>query len=395
MAPERAQRAKEELVSTLTDFGRAMKPQVAERCSQTDQQRYVPRETVDALKKGGFFRGFQSKRYGGLEVHPADFFGAIIEVASACPSTGWVMGIVGIHQFELAHLSLELQEEVLGRDPDTLISSSYAPQGKAEQVDGGFRLSGQWKSSSGVDHASWVVLSSYVPPLDGKGPPAQHIFYVPISEVKLLDDWDVVGLRGTGSKSVLADDIFVPAHRASSRGGFNGAGSFPATSSDAALYLLPQTLMYLLPGAAPALGAAKGAYESFLQQCHKRRPRLDGSSMLQDPLVQKRVATAKYLIDNAEMRMMQSINAMTATVQAGQEITRDEYARYLWDFSRVGEDVFIATRSVFEIMGASAIYSSNPLGRFYRDLIAMRQHGTQDPDRGALLVGAAELGLRA
>jgi 3-hydroxy-9,10-secoandrosta-1,3,5(10)-triene-9,17-dione monooxygenase len=251
---------------SLTAMARSVKGGAAERAAETERAGRVPAETVEGLKRGGFFRGFQPKRYHGLEAHPADVFGAIIEMASACPSTGWIMGIMGIHQFELARLSAELQEEVLGKDSDTLVSSSYSPQGKVVRASGGFRLTGQWKSSSGVDHAQWVVLGGNVPSPDEGGQPTSRIFYLPITDVVLFDDWDVIGLKGTGSKSVIVDDLFVPEYRSSERGGFTASGSSPSPTGDSPLYRLPQGLMYLLPGAGPAIGAAKGAYEEYIRQ---------------------------------------------------------------------------------------------------------------------------------
>jgi len=376
----------------LTSLASSLKGRAAELAEETERTGCTSKEIVEGLRKGGFFRGFQTKRFGGLEVHPADFFGAIVEMATACPSTAWIMGIMGIHQFELARLPVELQEEILGDDPDTLISSSYSPQGKVTQVSGGYRLSGQWKSSSGVDHASWVVLGGNLAPAEGDGPPAFRIFYVPVSDLKLYDDWDVMGLRGTGSKSVILDDVFVPEHRSAARGGFTGGGSASSPTSDSSLYRLPQGLMYLLPGSAPAIGTAKGAFAEYRRQMGKRRPRLDGSSMMQDPLVQKRIAFAKYSIETAELRLMQSINEMMATVESGEEITPEAQARYAWDFMRPADDCLSGVRSIFETMGASVVYSSNPLQRYYRDLLTIRQHGTQDTDRGALGVAKAEMG---
>ena len=194
------------------------------------------------------FRAFQSRRFGGLECHPADFFGAIIELAKACPSTGWILGIMGIHQFELANLSLKLQEEVLGEDPDSLVSSSYAPQGKVRRVEGGFVLDGQWKSSSGVDHASWLVLGGIEQPAASEGAPVARIFYLPRGDAAVLDDWQVMGLSGTGSKSVVLREVFVPDYRTGLRGGFQGNDAGATRINDSPLYRLPQSLMYLLPG---------------------------------------------------------------------------------------------------------------------------------------------------
>ncbi len=377
----------------LSSRAREMYEFVSSRAEQNEREGRVSEDVVAQMKQARMFRAFQSRRFGGLESHPADFFGAIVELARACPSTGWILGIMGIHQFELANLSLQLQEEVLGDDPDTLVSSSYAPQGKVRRVEGGFVLDGQWKSSSGVDHAAWVVLGGIEQATLPDGKPVARIFYLPLSDATLIDDWKVMGLCGTGSKSVVLHDVFVPEYRTGLRGGFQGGDGSALRINDAPLYRLPQSLMYLLPGAAPVIGAARGAYRTFIDQIKARRPRLDGKTAIEDPMVQSRVAKARMLIDVAEERMMSGVTEMTATVNEGREIAQEDFARYLWDFSRPAEQCVEAARLLFETLGASAVYSSNPLQRFYRDILTMRQHGTQDPDRGALAVARSELGL--
>ena len=377
----------------LRTRAREMYDFVSAHAEQTERERRVPPEVVDEMKRAGMFRALQSRRFGGLESEPSDFFGAIIELGKACPSTAWILGIMGIHQFELANLPLDLQQEILGEEPDTLISSSYAPQGTVEAVEGGFVLNGQWKSSSGVDHATWVVLGGIEPARGPEGQPVPRIFYLPLSDVKVLDDWHVMGLGGSGSTSVVLERVFVPQRRSSVRGGFQGRDESAPRVNDAPLYRLPQGLMYILPGAAPVIGAAHGAYASFIAQIKKRRPRLDGKSAMEDPFVQSRVARAKLLIDRAELQVMRSIDEMTATVEAGDTIGAADFARYLWDFSRPGEECSEAVRLLFETMGASAVYATNPLQRFYRDVLTMRQHGTQDPIRGGLAVAKSELGL--
>src|SRR6266576_3715263 len=137
-------------------------PALRQRAQEAEDSRMVPAESVKALAETGFFRLLQPKSAGGLEADPLTFYTAVRLIASACGSTGWVSSVVGLHPWHVGLFPLQAQDEVWGEDPATMISSSYAPTGKAEAVPGGHKLSGRWSFSSGCDHCTWVLLGSFV-----------------------------------------------------------------------------------------------------------------------------------------------------------------------------------------------------------------------------------------
>src|SRR5258708_3783039 len=136
----------------LVERALALKSALAARTAQADELRRVPDETIADFREAGFFRMLQPARWGGLEVDPGTFFEVQLTVASACPSSAWVLGVVAVHSWQLALFPLQAQEEVWGTDASTLVSSSYAPTGKVTRADGGYRVSGRWSFSSGCDH---------------------------------------------------------------------------------------------------------------------------------------------------------------------------------------------------------------------------------------------------
>src|SRR5690606_25798409 len=149
----------------------------------------VPDATVEAMIGTGLFRAFTPLRYGGLEMAPAAFFEGIMRIAEADSAAAWIAGQLNVHSFEIALMDERMQDEFWGENPDARASSSYAPIGKWEQIDGGYRLNGTWTFSSGVDHAQWVILGG-----------SDRNFVVPIADVSIdHDSWDVHGLKGTGS----------------------------------------------------------------------------------------------------------------------------------------------------------------------------------------------------
>ncbi|MFD1958106.1 acyl-CoA dehydrogenase family protein [Novosphingobium panipatense] len=142
---------------------KAMIPALKSRARQCVADRNVPAETIEELRKNGFFRILQPKRFGGYEMEPNVFFEVQKALAQGCMSTGWMYGVVGCHPFEIALFHDKAQQEVWGEDADTLASSSYQPVGKVTHVDGGFRLSGRWGFSTGSAHCQWVLLGAFVP----------------------------------------------------------------------------------------------------------------------------------------------------------------------------------------------------------------------------------------
>src|SRR6476661_6288758 len=159
-----AQQAARAVIAGVTE----LLPALRQRAQETEDARVVPAESVKSLEETGFFRLLQPKSAGGLEADPVTFFTAVRLIASACGSTGWVSSVVGVHPWQLALFPAQAQQDVWGSDINTRMSSSYAPTGKAQPVEGGFRLSGKWSFSSGCDHATWVLLGGMVFGEDGK-----------------------------------------------------------------------------------------------------------------------------------------------------------------------------------------------------------------------------------
>src|SRR5689334_24873145 len=156
-------------------------PILRQRAQETEDARVVPAESVKSLEETGFFRLLQPKTAGGLEADPVTFLTAVRLIASACGSTGWVASVLGVHPWQLALFPPRAQEEVWGADQATRMSSSYAPTGRAEAIDGGHRLTGRWSFSSGCGHATWVLLGAIVAEDDGS-PPDFRTFLLPTSD---------------------------------------------------------------------------------------------------------------------------------------------------------------------------------------------------------------------
>src|SRR5713101_4801364 len=282
---------------------RALLPVLRERAPRGEELRHLPPETFADFQEQGLFRVMQPKRYGGFELDPATFYQAVTEIGAACGSSGWIFGVVGIHNWHLALFPPQAQEDVWGADTSVQMSTSLAPTGTVERAPGGFRLSGRWSFSSGCDFCQWAVLGGIVPPKEDGAPPDARTFLLPRCDYAIDDNWHVMGLCGTGSKDIVVEDAFVPEYRTHSyQDAFHLRHPGNAVN-DAALYRLPFGIIFPNGIAAPAIGVALGALEAFREQSQQRINLRDQSRVVEDPFIQFRLAEAAAEIGAARDRL--------------------------------------------------------------------------------------------
>ncbi|MFD2474103.1 3-hydroxy-9,10-secoandrosta-1,3,5(10)-triene-9,17-dione monooxygenase oxygenase subunit [Amycolatopsis silviterrae] len=371
---------------------RDLLPVLRERAQETEDARRIPAESVKALQETGFFRLLQPKPYGGLEADPVTFYTAVKLIASACGSTGWVASILGVHPWHVALFDAQAQADVWGEDHDVRISSSYAPMGKATVVEGGYRLSGRWSFSSGSDHCTWVLLGG---PAFADGKPVDFCTYlVPISDYSIVDVWDTVGLRGTGSNDIVVEDVFVPKHRAL---------SFMATSkcktpgqevNPGPLYRLPYGSVHPSTITAPIIGMAQGAYDAHVEHQGKRvRAAYAGEQSKEDPFSKVRIAEAGSEIDAAWLQLTHNIDELYQLACKGEKLPFSTRLRVRRDQVRGTERSIAAIDRLFENSGGRALQRGTPIQRFWRDAHAGRVHAANDAERAYVMFGTGEFGL--
>ncbi|HWD04936.1 MAG TPA: flavin-dependent monooxygenase [Amycolatopsis sp.] len=371
---------------------RDLLPVLRERAQETEDARRVPAESVKALQETGFFRLLQPKPYGGLEADPVTFYTAVKLVASACGSTGWVASVLGVHPWHVGLFDARAQQEVWGEDHDVRISSSYAPMGKATVVDGGYRLSGRWSFSSGCDHCTWVLLGA--PAFDGESPVDFCTYLLPLADYSIVDVWDTVGLRGTGSNDIVVEDVFVPSHRAL---------SFVATSkcrtpgqelNPGPLYKLPYGSVHPSTITAPIIGMAQGAYDAHVAYQGKRvRAAYAGEKSHEDPFVKVRIAEAASEIDAAWLQLTHNIDELYQLACRGKKLPFSTRLRVRRDQVRGTERAISAIDRLFENSGGRALSRGTPIQRFWRDAHAGRVHAANDAERAYVMFGTGAFGL--
>jgi 3-hydroxy-9,10-secoandrosta-1,3,5(10)-triene-9,17-dione monooxygenase len=184
----------------------------AGRAAAARRERRVPAETILDMEAAGFFRILQPARWGGYEMKPRVFYDVLMALAEGDMSTGWVYGVLGVHPWLTGLMDDHAVHDVWADDDTTRLCSSLMPAGRAEPVEGGFRLTGHWRFSSGCDYAKWALLGAAVH-TEAEGTPDIRIFMVPHTEYQISDIWFVSGLCATGSQDILVNETFVPSAR--------------------------------------------------------------------------------------------------------------------------------------------------------------------------------------
>ncbi|MEV0354898.1 3-hydroxy-9,10-secoandrosta-1,3,5(10)-triene-9,17-dione monooxygenase oxygenase subunit [Nocardia sp. NPDC050697] len=376
----------------VLDRVRPLLPGIRDRAVEADQQRRVPAETIAELRETGFFRLLQPKRYGGYEQSPAALYETVRAIAAACPSTGWVASVVGVHPWQISLFDERAQDDVWKDTPDALVSSSYAPTGKLVEADGGYRLSGRWSFSSGSDHCQWVLLGTLCF-REGQAPEYLTAL-VPRGDYRVEDVWNVVGLSGTGSNDIVIEDAFVPAHRAFSsleQDRLRGPGQAVNT---APMYKLPFGMVFSYTITSAIVGAAQGAYTAHVERMKERvRMSYGGQKVAEDAFAHVRVARAAGEIDAAVLTMDHNVAEQLRYVDAGEEIPEPLRLRARRDQVLGTERAVHAVEILFENSGGHSIARGNAIERHWRDVHAGTVHVINDVERALAMFGRGEFGV--
>ncbi|HMP55843.1 MAG TPA: hypothetical protein PKD92_04635, partial [Novosphingobium sp.] len=295
---------------------RAMKPMLRERAAEVEAARAVSADTIAAFRDAGFFRILQPRSHGGYAFRPEVLADAIAEVSSACGSSGWTLAVLGLHQW--------------GDDSEVLLSSAYAPTGGVEPVEGGFRISGRWPFSSGCDHAQWAIVGGVRPPRGPGEVPTLCGFFVPRRDYAILDDWHTMGLAGTGSKSLVMDNVFVPENR---HHPIFGAAPPPPEGADP-IYRMPFGLIFVEMLAAAVQGMAQGILDRFAERSQTRIATMDRSPYAENPDTHRLIAETDYIIRSARALSRANMAAALDGVSGGPEQPVIDKARHFWEAAR-------------------------------------------------------------
>src|SRR5262245_10197735 len=353
---------------------RDLVPTLRGRAARAETARRMEAETLDDLHRTGLLRFHQPRRWGGMELDFVSLFDIPAEVARGCASTAWNVASLGVHHWMLALYDERAQSEVWGKNPDALIASGIAyPQGRGRRIEGGFLVSGFWNFSSGVDASDWNMLAVMV--RDGERVVDHRMCLVPKSDYEIVDDWRVLGMRSTGSKSVRAKDVFVPEHRALSMYLARGGSQFPGAAVNSnPLYRVPLAALgsHCLAGA--GVGNAQAALELTIEAIRERSTNYTAARMRDFQAVQLRVAGAGAKVDAARLIIRADCLEAQQLAEEGRVPNIEEKLRYKRNVAYAMSLCTEAVDSLHAVAGANGIYDRYPIQRLFRDQHALMAH---------------------
>ena len=366
---------------------RALAPTIAERARRAEQERRVPRESIDAIVAAGLGRILQPRRWGGYEVSHDAAFDVAVEISAACGSTGWCASLLNIHDWWLAAFPDEAQHDVWRDTPDVNLAAVISPLGgKATAVNGGYRVSGHWGWASGIDHCPWLIITAMSADKDDK--PEARCLVVPAKDCKVHDNWFNVGLKGTGSKDIFIDDIFVPAHRSLALADLREATSPGAQVNTGPLYRVPLIARnYAL--AAPALGIARGAFDNWIEWTRKRVASFSGEAIAEQGSVQTEIAEAEAQLDFAEFLMRRNLGF----IRDGQPVDLPTRALCSYANAHAVREICKAVLTLFRLSGSRGMFDESPIQRAWRDGHTLASHVSLNPVVAGQLRGRALLNV--
>lgn len=366
---------------------------IAGNAERAERERRVPDENIEALRATGIFKSLQPAAYGGTPMGAEEYVPALVELGGACASTAWITGLLTQHAHMIALMSPELQDEVWGDDPGALASSSVAAiNGCTEVAGGGVRLSGSWGWSSGCDHATWAILGFQRadPSLGGMVIP--YFALVPRRDYTIHDDWFVAALRGTGSKSLLLDDVYVPEHRIESifalvTGGTKGFGLHGG------IFHAAFTNWFSLGFSAVSLGIAKRFMELYKERVGSRVRAYTGAKEVDSAPAAMRLAESHHQIVATELTLRADWTAMTARALSGQLPSDDEAVHWRANQSYATKMSIEAVDRLWSASGGSVWFDHQEMQRLWRDSKMTGSHAYSDWDMATRRHGRHLLGL--
>ena len=359
-------------------------PWLRGNAAEAEKHRRLPADTAKQLRQSGVMRLLQPARLGGYEADPQVFYEAVRLLGTACGSSAWVTGVVGVHAYQVGLYDQRAQDEVFGDDPDTWVSSHYQPHGVLTPVDGGFRLSGHWHFSSGSDHCKWVFVGARIGAATSEDEVDLGNWYhvlVPRPDYRVEDVWDVMGLRGTGSNDIIVEDAFVPEHRVLAWMDLITQNCPGRSVNTGPLYRMPWSAMFGSAVAAPMVGIGYGVLENYVSS-QQPKPGDSGRTrpVMGDWVILRALAEAASDLDASREQLIGNIGEMYECAKADVPIPKELRQRCRRDQAMAGTRALRAADAIFEHAGGRALGSGNALQRMWRDIHGARSHVVNSPN---------------
>lgn len=366
------------------EAARALAPVIAARAAEVEAARCLVPDLAGTMAEAGLFALLLPRDRGGHEAGPVAMIDVLETLGRADAAVGWCVMIATTTSINAAYLP-EHHARAIWPDHRTITGGVFAPRGTAVREGDSYRVSGRWSWASGSSNCSWLVGGALV--RDGDRPPEARMIWFPRAEVELIDTWDAMGLRGTGSGDIAVRDVLVPVDRTVS------------LMADAPRLLTPcyrfaAFSLLSLGVASVMLGVARAAMDAVLELSGIKVPSGMRRTLAERALTQSEIARIEGVIGAARAQMLEAAGDAWRTAQAGDPLSLVQRARVRIAATHAVRQCAAAVRDLHDIAGGSSVYRSHPLERLFRDAHTITQHvmvGTASLE----LAGRALLGLEA
>lgn len=378
--------------ATLVARAAALRPMLERNAEQTDAGRRLPDENVRAIREAGLCRLMVPKRFAGYQTSIRTYIDVMTELGRGCGSTAWVASLVNVCAWLAALFPERAQRDVWGSNPDAWAAGSLAPQGVATPVEGGWRVNGRWPWASGALHAQWAACGIHMK--NERGEMANlGLSLTPMSEMSVEDTWFMAGMKGTGSNTIVAKDVFVPEHRfLPYPQAF--AGTYRTEFTDEVVYrvaFVPVTVLIL---AGAQLGVARAALDHAIAASGRRGiTHTNFATQKESAGFQMQVAEASMKIDSALLHAARAADDLDRAAGDGRVMDLTARARVRMDTSLVAKYCREAVEVLVAAHGTSSLADSNRMQRLWRDVHTASRHAITEWQVNLEIYGKALLGV--
>ncbi|MDF2046988.1 acyl-CoA dehydrogenase family protein [Microbacterium sp. Kw_RZR3] len=379
---------------------RAMQPLIREYAEQGEKNRRVADEVIEAMKDAGLLHISIPERWGGYGANFRTFIDAVSEIGRADGATGWVSALLNSSTWFATLFSEQAQEDVFGANPRSLVSAVLSPGGpfmqanstkKFERVEGGIRVSGEWGYSTGSLYADWSIVPVRTD-TDENGLPVNSLVLIPKSDATIRDTWHTVGMRGTGSNTLVVEDVFIPDHRIEPIGNF-AAEQYPRVWAEEDNYHASFVPVAEIILSSVQIGMARGAIDLTIASGEKAVTYSVYQHAKNSVVHQIELAKAQSEADQAYFLAVRTAAAIDAAARDRRPMTIAERARARMDNGQAAALSRKAINRCLSITGAFSFAEINPLQRFWRNSETASRHALVHPEIGAEVYGKVLFGV--
>ena len=352
------------------EAARKLAPMIRSCAEEIEATRELPAPLVEALAEAGMFRLALPRSLGGMELDLPTYIQVIEEIGKADASTGWAVNQGTIFSTYSSRMPHGMAREIWST-PRSVVANTPAATGQAIVVPGGYRVTGRQGFSTGCRHATWLASHAQVVEngqrrLDPDGQPETRYLFVPVAEAELLDTWHVRGMRGTGTHHFAVNDVFVPAERSvhSTKAPIQESGP---------LYRIARTLLFASGDASVALGMARSCLTAFYELAGAKTPWRMSEMLRDQSTIQTAVGQVEAQLRSARAFLTEAVRDIWAAASNG-ALTLEERAALRIATTHGIRQAAQIIDTVYNFSGATAVYESSPLQRYFQDIHVITQH---------------------